>query len=132
MSGFTFTVGAALPSITQESNLVTSVMYAGASGDYNPLHYDPAFAGMVSPTGAPIAHGMYSMGLVSRLLTAAAGGPERVLELQVRFSKPWPLGTTAVFSGTVTAVEDGIATVDVVGEGPEGVRILAGTGRLRV
>jgi acyl dehydratase len=132
MSGFIFTVGAVLPSITQESNLVTSVMYAGASGDYNPLHYDPAFAGMVSPTGAPIAHGMYSMGLVSRLLTAAAGGPEHVLELQVRFSKPWPLGTTAVFSGTVTAVEDGIATVDVVGEGPEGVRILAGTGRVRV
>ncbi len=41
-------------------------------------------------------------GLVSRMLTAAAGGPERVADLQVRFSKPWPLGTTATFSGTVT------------------------------
>ena len=78
MSDFVFTVGAELPAISQPSNLVTSVMYAGASTDYNPLHYDQAFAGQVSPTGAPIAHGMYSMGLVSRMLTAAAGGPAGV------------------------------------------------------
>jgi acyl dehydratase len=132
MSGFVFTVGAELPPLSQPSNLVTSVMYAGASTDYNPLHYDQAFAGQVSPTGAPIAHGMYSMGLVSRMLTAAAGGPERVVSLQVRFSKPWPLGTTATFTGTVTAIEDGIATVDVSGTGEAGERILSGTGRVRV
>jgi acyl dehydratase len=132
MSAFTFEVGAQLPPVTQQSSLVTSVLYAGASGDYNPLHYDPGFAGQVSPTGAPIAHGMYSMGLVSRLLTAAAGGPERVADLQVRFSKPWPLGTTATFTGTVTAVEGGLATVDVVGTTEDGVRILSGTGTVRL
>ena len=59
---FAFTVGAELPAISQPSNLVTSVMYAGASTDYNPLHYDQAFAGQVSPTGAPSAHGRYSRG----------------------------------------------------------------------
>jgi len=132
MSTFTFEVGAQLPPVTQQSSLVTSVLYAGASGDYNPLHYDPGFAGQVSPTGAPIAHGMYSMGLVSRLLTAAAGGPERVADLQVRFSKPWPLGTTATFTGTVAAVEGGLATVDVVGTTEDGVRILSGTGTVRL
>jgi len=129
---FTFTVGAELPSISQQSNLVTSVMYAGASTDYNPLHYDQVFAGQVSPTGAPIAHGMYSMGLVSRMLTAAVGGPEHVLELAVRFSKPWPLGTTATFSGKVSAVEDGVATVEVSGRGEAGERILSGTARIRL
>jgi acyl dehydratase len=132
MSAFTFEVGAELPPLTQQSSLVTSVMYAGASGDYNPLHYDPGFAGQVSPTGAPIAHGMYSMGLVSRLLTAAAGGPERVADLQVRFSKPWPLGTSATFTGRVTAVEGGLATVDVTGTTEDGTRILAGSGTVRL
>ncbi len=129
---FTFTVGAELPPVTQQANLVTSVMYAGASTDYNPLHYDQAFAGQVSPTGAPIAHGMYSMGLVSRMVTAAAGGPEHVIDLQVRFSKPWPLGTTATFTGTVTDVTDGVATVEVQGTGEGGERILSGTGHVRV
>ncbi len=129
---FTFTVGAELPKLSQQSTLVTSVMYAGASTDYNPLHYDPDFAGQVSPTGAPIAHGMYSMGLVSRMLTAAAGGPEHVVDLQVRFSKPWPLGTTATFTGTVSAVEDGIATVDVKGTAESGEKILSGVGHVRV
>jgi acyl dehydratase len=129
---FTFTVGAELPPISQQSSLVTSVMYAGASTDYNPLHYDQAFAGQVSPTGAPIAHGMYSMGLVSRMVTAAAGGPERVAGLQVRFSKPWPLGTTATFTGTVTGVEDRIATIAVQGTAESGEKILSGTAHVRV
>jgi acyl dehydratase len=124
-------VGTELPEVVQPSNLVTSVMYAAASGDMNPLHYDPDFAGKVSPTGAPIAHGMFSMGLVSRMLTSFAGGAEHVLELGVRFSKPWPLGTTARFGGRVTAVDDGIATVEVWGEVEGGERILAGTGRIR-
>jgi acyl dehydratase len=129
MSGIT--VGAELPPITQRADLATSVMYAGASGDLNPLHYDEGFASQVSPTGGTIAHGMYSMGLVSRMLTAFAGGPEAVLEVQVRFSKPWPLGTSATFGGTVSAIEDGVATVDLWGQHEGGDRILTGTGRIR-
>ena len=59
-------VGATLPEVEMTSTLTTSVLYAGASGDMNPLHYDPAFAADVSPTGDVIAHGMFSMGLASR------------------------------------------------------------------
>jgi acyl dehydratase len=126
-------VGAELDPVVQEANLTTSVMYAGASGDLNPLHYDPAFAGQVSPTGGVIAHGMFSMGLASRALTAFAGGPDRVLEIKVRFTRPWPLGTTSTFGGKVTAVEDGVATVALVGTNDEtGDRVLKGTGRIRV
>lgn len=124
-------VGDVLAPVSQQSSLITSVMYAAASGDYNPLHYDPEFAGKVSPTGAPIAHGMFSMGLTSRMLAAAAGGPDGVLDLRVRFSKPWPLGVTATFSGTVTAVEGGVATVEVVGDLEDGTRILVGEARIR-
>lgn len=126
------TVGTELPTIEQRSTLMTSVGYAAASGDLNPLHYDQDFAGQVSPTGGIIAHGMYSMGLASRLLTEFAGDPGKVVEVAVRFAKPWPLGSSSTFGGTVTAVEDGIATVELFGDNENGERILKGTGRIRV
>jgi acyl dehydratase len=123
-------VGTQLPTIERTPDLSTSVAYAGASGDLNPLHYDPSFAAEVSPTGGIIAHGMYAMGLASQVLTRAAGGPERVRELQVRFSRPWPLGTTATFGGKVSAIEDGVATVELTGTTEDGARILRGRGRI--
>lgn len=126
------TVGTELPVLEQESSLTTSVMYAGASGDFNPLHYDEGFASQVSPTGGIIAHGMYSMGLASRLLTAWAGGPERVAEVTVRFTKPWPLRTTSTFGGTVTEVTDNVATVRLWGRNENGQQILRGTGKVRL
>jgi len=85
-------VGDELTPVTAESNLTTSVMYAGASGDMNPLHYDPSFAAQVSPTGGIIAHGMYSMGLTSRMLTAFAGGAERVVDRHRRRGRQGRLG----------------------------------------
>jgi acyl dehydratase len=126
------TVGTELPAIEQQSTLTTSVMYAGASGDHNPLHFDESFASQVSPTGGIIAHGMYSMGLASRVLTGWAGGPEKVAEVSVRFTKPWPLNTTSTFGGTVTEVADGVATVELWGRNESGEQILKGTGRVRL
>jgi acyl dehydratase len=127
----TMTAGQELPTIEQRSSLNTSVAYAGASGDLNPLHFDPDFAAQISPTGGIIAHGMYSMGLASRLLTSFAGGPEHVLEIQVRFTRPWPLGSKATFGGKVTDVSDGVASVQLWGRTEEGDQILRGTGRIR-
>jgi acyl dehydratase len=123
-------VGMELEPVVQASDLMTSTMYAGASGDFNPLHYDQEFAGQVSPTGGIIAHGMFSMGLASRALTAFAGGPEKVLEVSVRFTRPWPLGTTSTFGGKVTEIADGVATVQLWGDNEDGTRILRGTGRI--
>jgi acyl dehydratase len=125
-------VGTELPPIEQQSTLMTSVAYAGASGDMNPLHYDQSFAGQVSPTGGIIAHGMYSMGLASRLLTGFAGGPEHVLEVSVRFTRPWPLNSSSTFGGTVTEVTDGVATVELWGRNDNGDQILKGSGRIRI
>ena len=125
-------VGTELPPTRQPATLQTSVAYAGASGDLNPLHYDPSFAAEVSPTGGPIAHGMFSMGLASRALTAWLGDVERVLEIEVRFTRPWPLGETATFGGKVTSIADGVAIVDLRGETASGVRVLRGRARVRV
>ena len=125
-------VGSELPSVTMTSTLVTSVLYAGASGDMNPLHFDPTFAQKVSPTGDLIAHGMFSMGLGSRVLTEWAGDPEALASVEVRFTKPWPVGATATFGGTVTAVEDGVATVRLQATLEDGVIIMRGSGAVRV
>jgi acyl dehydratase len=125
-------VGAALPEVVQETSLETAVRYAGASGDLNPLHYDPQFAARVSPTGGLIVHGMFAMGLASRALSAFAGGPDRVVSIEVRFTRPWPLGESATFGGSVTAVDGGVAKVALWGETAGGTRILRGTGRVRV
>lgn len=127
----TAAVGDELETIRQTASLHTSVAYAGASGDLNPLHYDPDVAAGISPTGGMIAHGMYSMGLVSRVLTTYAGGPERVSSVEVRFTRPWPLGTEASFGGTVSEVSDDHVTVTLWGRDGDGNVLLRGNGVVR-
>lgn len=127
----TVEVGTELPTVSQQSSLMTSVMYAGASGDMNPLHYDESIAAQISPSGGIIAHGMYSMGLVSRALTEWAGGPEHVAEVSVRFTKPWPLGTSTTFGGTVSEVTEDEIVVDLWATNEGGDPVLKGTGRVR-
>jgi len=88
--------------------------YAGASGDFNPIHIDPEFAKAV---GLPntILHGLYMMGLVARTATEAAGGDPRSLKrLSVEFRGMGAPETEIAVTGTVKAVEDGRATIDVV------------------
>ncbi len=124
----TAAAGDELPVLAQTATLATAVAYAAASGDLNPLHYDPAVAADVSPTGDVIAHGMYSMGLASRLLTAFAGDPGRVASLDVRFTRPWPLGTEATFGGTVKEVTDAEVVVSLWGKDADGKAMLRATG----
>jgi acyl dehydratase len=88
--------------------------YAGASGDFNPIHIDPEFAKAV---GLPntILHGLYMMGLVARASTEAAGGdPKSLKRLSVQFRGMGAPETEIVVSGTVKSVDDGKATIDVV------------------
>jgi acyl dehydratase len=88
--------------------------YAGASGDFNPIHIDPEFAKAV---GLPntILHGLYMMGLVARSATEAAGGDPRSLKrLSVQFRGMGAPETEIVVTGTVKSAEGGMATIDVV------------------
>lgn len=80
-------VGTELPAQTYQAKRVNLVMYAGASGDFNPIHWNERFATAV---GLPdvIAHGMYTMAEAGRLVTDWAGDPGAVLEYGVRFSAP--------------------------------------------
>ena len=119
-------VGDRLPELTETLNQAWLVRYAGASGDFNPLRWDPEFAAKVSPSGGVIAHGMLNMGLVSRLVTAWAGGPEHVRSLDVSFRAPCPVGSRVTVGGEVTARDEGARTVTLAVwvELPDGARAI--------
>jgi acyl dehydratase len=85
--------------------------YAGASGDFNPIHIDEEFAQRVGLPGR-ILHGLWTMAQVARAHTDAAGGPERLKRLSVQFRGMGVMGEEIVVSGTVRSVEDGVAVVD--------------------
>jgi acyl dehydratase len=63
------------------------VRYAGASGDFNPIHWSDRFATKVGLPGV-IAHGMFTMALVGRAVTEWAGAPDAVVDYGVRFTRP--------------------------------------------
>jgi acyl dehydratase len=88
--------------------------YAGASGDFNPIHIDPEFAKAV---GLPstILHGLYMMGLVARAATDVAGGdPKALKRLSVQFRGMGAPETEIVVSGTVKSVEGDMVAIDTV------------------
>ncbi|MFD8210378.1 MaoC family dehydratase [Streptomyces sp. NPDC059695] len=80
-------VGTELPAQTFPVTRATLVQYAGASGDFNPIHWNEKFAVEV---GLPdvIAHGMFTMAEAVRVVTDWAGDPAAVVEYGVRFTKP--------------------------------------------
>jgi acyl dehydratase len=80
-------VGTELPAQTFPVTRATLVRYAGASGDFNPIHWNEKFAKQV---GLPdvIAHGMFTMAEAIRVVTDWTGDPAAVVEYGVRFTKP--------------------------------------------
>jgi acyl dehydratase len=69
------------------------IRYAGASGDFNPIHWSERTATQVGLPGV-IAHGMFTMALAGRAVTAWAGAPDAVVEFAVRFARPVPVPDT--------------------------------------
>jgi acyl dehydratase len=93
------------------------VRYAGASGDFNPIHWNERFA---KDVGLPdvIAHGMLTMATAVRVVTDWVGDPGAVVEYGVRFTRPVvvpdPDGATVNVSGAVRAIrDDGLVEVDL-------------------
>ena len=111
------------------------VMYAGASGDYNPVHTDNEFVTKVAGYPGVFAHGMLSMGLTGRLLTDAVGDG-RLTRYGVRFVKQvWP-GDTLTATATVAALreENGqhLVDLDVVTTNQNGDAVITGSATARV
>ncbi len=90
--------------------------YAGASGDFNPIHIDPECAKQVGLPGN-ILHGLYSMAQVARANAAAAGGdPRKLKRLSVQFRGMGFPEQEITITGTVKEERDGRAVVDTVAE----------------
>jgi acyl dehydratase len=87
-----------------------TVRYAGASGDFNPIHVDEDFAKQVGLPGR-ILHGLWTMAQVARAHTEAAGGPEQLRRLSVQFRGMGRLGEEIVVRGIVEPGEDGAVIV---------------------
>ena len=93
------------------------VRYAGASGDFNPIHWSDRVATAVGLPGV-IAHGMYTFALASRAVTGWAGDASKVVTVAGRFTKPVVVpdddeGADVTVAGRVTSVEDGLATIEL-------------------
>ena len=88
-----------------------TVRYAGASGDFNPIHIDADFAAQVGLPGK-ILHGLYSMAQVARALTDAGDGPQALRRLSVQFRGMGLPEHELTVTATVREVDDGVATLE--------------------
>lgn len=105
------------------------VKYAGAGGDFNPLHHDDTVAQSLGGYPSVFAHGMFSMGLTGRMLTDWLGAAA-LKKFGVRFTKQvWP-GDTLTSRGEVTAItnEGGqkLATIRVITTNQDGESVVEG------
>jgi len=107
------TAGAEIPELRITPDKYLPVRYAGASGDFNPIHVDDEFARAVGLPGR-ILHGLWTMAQVARAQTDAAGGPERLRRLKVQFRGMGVPEQEVLVKGTVREVHDGRAVIDTV------------------
>ncbi len=109
-------VGDSIPELRVTPDRFLPHRYAGASGDFNPIHIDKEFATQVGLPGN-ILHGLYGMALVARANAAAAGGDPRSLKrLEVQFRGMGMPEQEIVVTGTVTAADGDSLTVATVAE----------------
>lgn len=111
-------VGQEIGSTSIDISRADLVRYAGASGDFNPIHWNDRFAEQVGLPGV-IAHGMFTMGAAVQLVTDWAGNPAAVVDYQTRFTKPVVVenldagGATLEVAGVIGAVDEANSSVRV-------------------
>ncbi|MGW6281131.1 MaoC family dehydratase [Kribbella sp. NPDC055071] len=110
-------VGLELPPLTVTLRRDDLVRYAGASGDFNPIHWSDRMASALGLPGV-IAHGMLTMASAVRVVTDWLDDPAELVEYGVRFTKPVVVpdddkGASVTFSAKVDKVTDGLAEIDI-------------------
>jgi acyl dehydratase len=107
------------------------VQYAGASGDYNPIHTDEVYTTKAAGYPSVFAHGMLTMGLTGKMLTNYVGDG-RLTKFGVRFTNQvWP-GDTLDAKATVTAIKDRLVELEVVTTNQDGKEVVRGYAEARI
>ena len=110
-------------SASEEVDKYRAIYYAGASGDFNPIHIDPEFGKMVG-LGGVILHGLCTFGFMTKTVTDWAGDPGTLKRIKCRFARPVHLGDTITTSGTVSNVQGNRVSIDLKVMSQEGVEVL--------
>jgi acyl dehydratase len=110
-----FTVGTHIPELRVTPDRYLTARYAGASGDFNPIHIDEEFARSVGLPGR-ILHGLWTMAEVARAHADAAGGPEHLKRLSVQFRGLGLPEQEVLVTGSVREIRGGRAVLDTVAE----------------
>jgi 3-hydroxybutyryl-CoA dehydratase len=101
------------------------IYYAAASGDFNPIHVDPA-VGRGAGLGGTVLHGMCTFAWLADACVAYLGDPVRLARLRARFTRPVRPGDTLAFEGRCAAVEGGVARLEVEARNQRGEPVLSG------
>jgi acyl dehydratase len=107
--------GEQLPELHVTPDRYLTARYAGASGDFNPIHIDEEFARSVGLPGR-ILHGLWTMAQAARALTEAAGGPEHLKRLSVQFRGMGVPEQEVIVRSTVIELQDDRVIVEPVVE----------------
>ena len=117
--------------LVEDLKRTTIVQYAGASGDYNPVHTDELFTKEVAGYPTVFAHGMLTMGMTGRMLTNYVGDG-RLTEYGVRFTSQVFPGDSLDSTATVTAIRDGLVELEVSTVNQKGVEVAKGSATARL
>jgi acyl dehydratase len=118
------------PLVKEPVTRLQLVKYAGASGDFNPIHWDPERAAEMG-LGGVIAHGMLSMGFLGQYVAGVAG-PEYVRRLNVRFGAMVRPDDVLTCKGTVREVDGNRAIIDVWAENQDGEQVTTGEAEVEI
>jgi acyl dehydratase len=120
------TVGATMPPHEQRIDQLDLIRYAGASGDFNRLHWDGEYAATASPTAGVIVHGMLNIAVLLRVVGDWAGGDDRIVSTSVSLRAPCPVGALVSFGAEVVEVDEraGTAVLAVGARLPDGAPVI--------
>ena len=118
------------PLVKEPVTRLQLVKYAGASGDFNPIHWDPDRGREMGLDGV-IAHGMLSMGFLGQY-AAGVAGPRAIRRLKVRFGAMVRPGDVLTCRGVVRSVEGSRAVVDVWAENANGETVTRGEAEVEI
>lgn len=119
-----FTIGEAIERV-REVDTYRPVYYAAASGDFNPIHIDPAVAREAGYHGV-ILQGMCTFAWLADACAAYVGNPTRVRRVAARFTKPVQVGDVLTFRGRCTAVDGQVLKLEVSATNQLGEEVLKG------